>query len=193
MRRDHLCAYPLELHCGLLWGGALEEALVSEIWASVDRKTFDGVEGFALSEEWEFLYLTLHAARHGRASLKWLVDLDRICSRGSLDWERIMNTVKVWRWEDAVRSTLAECVSHFDTPVSPAFRLKTSSSGEHLPRPSDLRVLTQTFLSLQLLKTATRKARFLATRLLIPTPADCEFRPLPSQLFFLYYRCAFLV
>jgi Uncharacterised nucleotidyltransferase len=187
MRRDHLCAYPLELHCGLLWGGGLEEALLSEIWASANRKTFYGVEAFALSEEWEFLYLTLHAARHGRSSLKWLADLDRICSRGSLDWERIMNTVRVWRWEDAVRSTLAECVSLFDTPVSPAFGLKTSSSGERLPRPSDLRVLTQTFLSLQLFKTATRKVRFLATRLLIPTPADCEFLPLPSQLFFLYY------
>lgn len=187
MRRDHLCAYPLELHCALLWGGELEEALLSEIWASAERKTFYGVEAFALSEEWEFLYLTLHAARHGRSSLKWLADLDRLCSRGSVDWEKIMSTVMAWGWEDAVRSTLAECVSLFDTPVSPAFGLKTSSSGERLPRSSDLSVLTQTFLSLQLLKTASRKVRFLATRLFIPTPADCEFLPLPSRLFFLYY------
>jgi hypothetical protein len=42
-------------------------------------------------------------------------------------------------------------------------------------------------LSLQLLKTATRKVRFLAIRLFVPTPADCEFLPLPSWLFFLYY------
>jgi hypothetical protein len=98
-----------------------------------------------------------------------------------------MNTAKLWGWEDAVRSTLAECVSLFDTPVGPALGLKTSLSGEQLSRSSDLRVLTQTFFSLQLLKTATRKMRFLATRLFIPTPADCEFLPLPSWLFFLYY------
>jgi hypothetical protein len=49
-----------------------------------------------------------------------------------------------------------------------------------------LPVLTQTWLSLQLLS-ALRKVRFLAIRLFIPTPADCEFFPLPSWLFFLYY------
>jgi hypothetical protein len=72
-------------------------------------------------------------------------------------------------------------------PVTPAFGLKTSSSGERLSRSSDLRVLTQAFLSFQLLKTAKQKLRFLAIGLLIPTPADCEFLSLPSGLFFLYY------
>jgi Uncharacterised nucleotidyltransferase len=186
MRQDDICMYPLELHCALLWGGQLERDLLTEIWAQANRKTFYGVEAFALSEEWEFLYLTLHAARHGLSSLKWLVDLDRLCSRRP-DWERVMNTARLWGWEDAVRSTLAECVSLFDTPISPALRLKTPSSGERWSRSSDLRVLTQTLLSLQLLKTARRKIRFLAIRLFIPTPADCEFLVLPSWLFFLYY------
>src|SRR5712691_8974032 len=143
MRQDNTCTYPLELHCALLWGGELERDLLNEIWAQADRKTFYGVAAFALSEEWEFLYLTLHAARHGLASIKWLLDLDRLCSRGSVDWERVMTTAKLWEWEDAVRSTLTECVSVFDTPVSPAFDLKTSPSGTRFSRPSDLRVLTQ--------------------------------------------------
>jgi Uncharacterised nucleotidyltransferase len=77
MRQDDICTYPLELHCALLWGGQLERDLLTKIWAQANRKTFHGVEAFALSEEWEFLYLTLHAARHGRSSLKWLVDVER--------------------------------------------------------------------------------------------------------------------
>jgi hypothetical protein len=90
MRLDDICTYPLELHCALLWGGQLERDLLTEIWAQADRKSFYGAEAFALSEDWEFLYLTLHAARHGLSSLKWLVDLDRLSSRGP-DWERVMN------------------------------------------------------------------------------------------------------
>jgi hypothetical protein len=180
MRQDDICTYPLELHCALLWGGQLERDLLTKIRAQADRKTFYGVEAFALSEEWEFLYLTLHAARHGLSSLKWLVDLDRLRSRGS-DWEKVMNTAKRWGWEDAVRSTLAECVSLFDTPVSPAFGLKTSSNGERLSRSSDLRVLTQTLLSLRLLKTATRKVRFLAIRLFNCYPGRLRI-PSPSLL-----------
>ena len=85
MRLDDRCTYPLELHCALLWGGQLERDLLTEIWAQADRKSFYGAEAFALSEDWEFLYLTLHAARHGLSSLKWLVDLDRLSSRGP-DW-----------------------------------------------------------------------------------------------------------
>ena len=85
MREDKLCAYPLELHCGLLWGGRLEGDLLKEIWEDAVPRSFYGVQAFALSSDWEFLYLAVHAARHGVHSLKWFVDLDRFCSQGTLN------------------------------------------------------------------------------------------------------------
>jgi hypothetical protein len=54
----------------IYWGGQQERDLITEIWAHADRKSFYGVKAFVLSEEWEFLCLTLHATRHGRSSFK---------------------------------------------------------------------------------------------------------------------------
>ena len=64
-RQDRMRAYQLELHCGLVWGGPLERELLEEIWSDAGRKSFYGVPAFALSAEWEFLYLAVHASRHG--------------------------------------------------------------------------------------------------------------------------------
>jgi hypothetical protein len=81
-REDGACVYPLELHCGLVWGGRLERELQERLWSEAIRKPFRDVSALALSPEWEFLYLAVHAARHGWLSLKWFIDLDRLCSAG---------------------------------------------------------------------------------------------------------------
>ena len=57
--------------------------------AGMCRKPFRDVSAFALSPEWEFLYLAVHAAGHGWLSLKWFIDLDRLCSARILDWEKV--------------------------------------------------------------------------------------------------------
>ena len=110
MREDQFCTYPLELHCGLVWGGRLERELLKNIWADAVRKTFYGIPGFALSSDWEFLYLATHAARHGTFSLKWFADLDRY-SRRSLDWASIRKKAQRLGWEGAVRDSLSACRS----------------------------------------------------------------------------------
>jgi hypothetical protein len=185
-RQGRMRAYALELHCGLVWGGPLERELLEEIWSDAARKSFYGIPTFALSAEWEFLYLAVHASRHGGPSLKWLVDLDRLCSCGAIDWKKVSEKAKWLGWEEAVRSTLAACAALFDTPVNPAFRLKTPS-GSGAPRPLGFPSVSEILFSLRLLKTPARRLHYLAIHLFIPTLADCEFLPLPASLFFLYY------
>jgi len=187
MREDSLCTYPLELHCGLVWGGRLERDLLRNIWADAVTTSFYGVSAFALSSDWEFLYLAVHAARHGRHSLKWFIDLDRFCSRVQLDWASIKQKAQRLGWEDAVRDSLLLCAELLGTPIDPVFSPTTSR------RPSGRFDLTSVdvpgapFSSLRLLPTPAEKLRFLVIRLLIPTPADGRYLPLPPSLAFLYY------
>jgi len=184
--QNHMCSYALELHCGLVWGGPLERELLEEIWSDAARKSFCGVPTFALSAEWEFLYLAVHASRHGGPSLKWLIDLDRLCSRGAIDWKKVSEKAKWLGWEEAVRSCLAACAALFDTPINPAFGLKTPR-GSGAPRAVGFPSVSEILFSLRLLKTPTRRLHYLAIHLFIPTLAECEFLPLPDSLFFLYY------
>jgi hypothetical protein len=187
MREDRLCAYLLELHWGLVWGGRLERDLLKNIWADAVRKSFHGVPAFALSPDWEFLYLATHAARHGRVSLKWFVDLDRFCSRGTLDWASIKQKAQQLGWEDAVRDSLSACAYLLGTPIDPAFAPATSQRWPHTMDTDALEVPGGMFFLFRLLKTPAQKLRYLAIRLLVPTPADGQFLALPSSLTFLYY------
>src|SRR5208337_1343732 len=186
-RQDCMRAYFLELHSGLLWGGQLERELLEEIWSGASRKSFYGVPAFALSAEWEFLYLAVHAAQHGWLSLRWYVDLDRLCRRGMIDWKRVNEKAKWLGWQAAVRSSLAACASLFETPVDPALGSTPPPRRSRVPRPSNLQVPSENLFLFRLLKTPARKLRYLGIRLLVPTPAECRLLPLPASLFFLYY------
>jgi hypothetical protein len=186
-RQDCMRAYALELHSSLLWGAQLERELLEEIWSGAARKSFYGVPTFALSAEWEFLYLAVHAAQHGWLSLRWYVDLDRLCCRGMIDWKKVNEKAKWLGWEEAVRSSLAACAALFDTPIDPAFGSTPPPRRSRVPHPSDLQVPSENLFLLRLLKTPARKLRYLAIRLLVPTPAECKLLPVPASLFFLYY------
>jgi hypothetical protein len=186
-RQDCMRAYTLELHAGLLWGGHLERELLEEIWSDAGRRDFYGIPAFALSAEWEFLYLAVHAAQHGWLSLRWYADLDRLCCRGTIDWKKVNEKAKWLGWQAAVRSSLAACGSLFETPLGPAFGSTPPPCRSGVPRPSDLQVPSENLFLLRLLKTPARKLRYLAIRLLVPTPAECKLLPLPTSLFFLYY------
>jgi len=187
IRESPMCMYPLELHCGLVWGGRLERDLLEKIWSDASRETVYGVSAFALSPDWEFLYLATHAARHGQNSIKWLVDLDRFCSRRTLDWKSIQQKAQRLGWEGTIRDSLSACAHLFDTPIDPTFASITPPRPFRLLDPVAVEAPGGIFLSLRLLKTPIQKLRFLAIRLLIPTPADGRFLPLPSSLTFLYY------
>jgi hypothetical protein len=186
-RQDRLRAYALELHSGLLWGGRLERDLLEEIWSEAAQRSFHGVPAFALSAEWEFLYLAVHAAQHGWLALTWYVDLDRLCRRGAIDWKRVSEKARWLGWEAAIRSSLAASASLFETPLDPALGSTPSPRRSRVPPQPELQVPSENLFLLRLLRTPGRKLRYLTIRFLVPTPAECQLLPLPAWLFFLYY------
>jgi len=186
-RYDPLRAYTLELHSGLYWGGQLERELLEKIWMDAGRKSFYGVPAFALSAEWEFLYLAVHAAQHAWLSLTWYVDLDRLCRRGTIDWKSVNQKAQWLGWEAIVRSSLAVCRALFGTPLDPVLGATPPPRVSRLLSPSEFQVPSENLFLLRLLNTSARKLRYLGIRLLVPTPAECNLVPFPPSLFFLYY------
>jgi len=189
MREDPRSVYPLQVHCGLIWGGPAERRLLAELWSDAAPRPFHAAPAYALSPEWEFLYLAVHAARHGLFPFKWLVDLDWLSVRGGLDWKKVQEKARRMGWEGAVQSCLAACAALLETSVpepfagtAPPAAARIGTSG-----PGPLQIYRETLFSLRLLPTLARRLQFLAIRLFVPTPADGEFLRLPSSLFFLYY------
>jgi hypothetical protein len=186
-RQAGASTFAIDLHWGLAWGGPFERGLLEQLWAEASPATFRGVPAFALSAEWDFLYLALHAARHGWLTLKWYADLDRLCRRGMVDWKKANETAKSLGWAPAVRASLEACSSVFETPLAPVFGLAPPSPRAYIRLPSELQATSDNLLLFRLLNTPARKLRYLAIRLFIPTRMDCEFLHLPPSLFSLYY------
>jgi len=186
-RKDGVHTVFVELHSALVWGSSLDRWLLEQVWAEAQHVTFRGIPALALSAEWEFLYLAIMARRHSGSSLKWYTDLDRVCSRRSIDWEKASAKAMSLGWAAAVRSSLEVCRSLFETPIDPAFLTTSRLSRAQVPSPSELPAPSSNLFLFGLLDKPGRKLRYLATRLFVPTLADCKSLALPQPLFFLYY------
>jgi len=189
MRQDGRSVYPLQVHCGLIWGGPAERRLLTDVWSDATPQPFHGAPAYAMSPEWEFLYLAVHAARHRMFPFKWLVDIDWLVARGNLDWEKVREKARWMGWERIVQSCLAACAALLQTPPpEPLARTAPFTPARiRASEPGPLQIPLETLFSLRLLPTLAGRFQFLAIRLFVPTPADCEFLRLPSSLFFLYY------
>ena len=189
MREDTRSVYALQVHCGLIWGGPAERRLLAELWSDAAPRPFHAAPAYALSPEWEFLYLAVHAARHGLIPFKWLVDLDWLSVREALDWKKVQEKARRLGWEGTVQSCLAACATLLETQVPDPFAGTLPPAPARIRRsgPGPLQIPRETVFSLRLLPTLSQRLQFLAIRLFVPTPADCEFLRLPSSLFFLYY------
>ena len=187
MREDARMAYPLQVHCGLIWGGPPESAALAELWSGAVPRAFHGAPAFALAPEWEFLYLAVHAARHRFYPLKWLVDLDWLVARGDVDWVKVENMARRLGWGETVQSCFAACEALIQTPVPEPFAKPHDRCARfHVSRPGPLTVPSEALFCLRLLPKLSQRLQYLAIRLFVPTSADREFVALPSSLFFLY-------
>ncbi len=189
MREDARPAYPLQVHCGLIWGGPVERRLLDEIWSDASSRPFHAAPAYAMSPEWEFLYLAVHAARHGLFPFKWLVDLDWLSS--GAPWigkgARKGQAAGLGEGRPVLPCRLRSFAGNTGSRALCARGNSRAGASSHASGPGPLEIPTGNTLRRAAATHPLPRLRFLAIRLFVPTPADCEFLRLPSSLFFLYY------
>jgi hypothetical protein len=188
LRREGPLEHAFDLHWGLAWPGARERAALDALWEAARRTTFRDAPAWAMTCEWELLFLALHAARHRWRLLKWLVDIDAVCARGEMDWAGVLDTARRFGWETPFRVSLAVCERLLGTSLPDGFR------GGRVPAwvplfpatvPED--ATQDALVPLRLRERPAEKLGHLARVLLVPTLAERRLVRLPAAARLLYY------
>ena len=189
VRRGESFPYLLELHWDIAWRWRTDTKATDDLWAEVHRKAFWGVEAYALSPEWQLLYLAVHAARHRFQALKWLVDLHEVCSKDNLDWDKVTEKATRFGWEEVLKVTLSVCHALFGTTLPARFTLRA------LPRwlslfpasPAPPKAWDEALFATRLFRGPLGKLRYLTRLLFVPTLREHRLVRLPAPLAPLYY------
>jgi len=178
----------VELHWRLLRGGASDRSATDDLWNEARPCTTLGAPAYSLTPEWELLFLSLHAATHGWVGLKWLVDIDQICSAQRIDWDRAKAKADALGLTPVVEHTLGACHKVFGTAVPKPFAAGPLPAGVHLfPAPaSAFSALRGAMAYYHLLPGVWQKLRCLAEACFVPNLTDHDLILLPSSLSFLY-------
>ncbi|MGH9503138.1 MAG: nucleotidyltransferase domain-containing protein [Terriglobales bacterium] len=190
--RDQLgISFHLEVHWNLVQHSSRNEAAVNDLWADARPRDFFGAPAFSLTPEWEFLYLSIHAADHEWQCLKWLVDIHQLASSGVVDWDKTMRKAERFEIDFVLRQTLAASSLLFGTPVPAGCLPATLPAGvqlfAHVPLPAGAAESAFSFRHLRVLRRSLDKLRYLAEVILVPRLTDRDFLRLPPSLGFLYY------
>jgi hypothetical protein len=181
--------YLLELHWDIAWRWRGDTAMLDDLWAEARRQVFWGVEAWALSPEWELLYLAVHAARHRWQGLKWLVDIHEVCTRAKFDWDTVTDKAHRFGLDRALEVGLSACRVLFGTPLPPAYSERPVPSWLPLfpasaPQMGEWREAASVG---RLFRRPQDRLRYLARIALRPTLGELEFVRLPIGLRALYY------
>lgn len=190
VRENQGISFLLEVHWILVQHSSKNDEAVDDLWAEAHPQSFLGVPAFSLSPEWEFLYLAIHAADHEWRSLKWLVDIHEMASSGRVDWQRVAQKAGQFDINRPVQQTLAVSSLLLGTPLPPYYSAATLPAGVRLfPHTvaADDPKNAFAFRHLRVLKRPWDKARYFASIMFAPKPADLDFLRLPPSLGFLYY------
>jgi hypothetical protein len=179
----------LELHWDIAWRWRGDTALLDDLWIEARRQVLWGVEAWALSPEWELLYLAVHAARHRWQGLKWLVDIHEVCTRAKFDWDTVTDKAHRFGLDRALEVGLSACRVLFGTPLPPAYSERPVPAWLPLfptsaPHVGEWR---EALLVRRLFRRPQDRLRYLARIALRPTLGELGFMRLPPGLRTLYY------
>jgi len=180
--------YPLDLQWGLLGGDPRYHVAAEECWAAARPTTVLGVEAWAMSLEWEVLFLALHAGRSQWQGLKWLVDIQEICWTWTVDWRRVWAIAHRWGWEKVLELTIEACQCLWELP--PPHTVGSIRWPSWLPRfpdpPRQSRWAGLRVMGL-LLPRWTLRISYVLRLIGTSTPNDYRWLPLPAALSPLYF------
>jgi hypothetical protein len=177
----------VELHWGVLWGGKTEESVTDQLWADAYPTTVFGAPSYALSAEWQILFLAAHAARHQWQGLKWLVDLHELYSSPEVDWDKLDKKAKQLGWQELLWISFLACHELFQTPIPEKYTVGELPSWVKLFPERAPEHLNGAFFATRLMRSASEKVRYIARVLFVPTLAELRLVALPEFLAFLYY------
>jgi hypothetical protein len=186
-REEREFRYLLELHWGVSWGASSERGAMEDLWAEACPSVAFGAPAYALSPEWQILFLSAHAARHRWQGLKWLIDLQELISSTEINWGRLDNKSKQLGWGELLRISVHACHALFGAPAPPNFPLGGLPSWFKLFPACAPTGLPSAFFATRFLKRPSEKLRYVARVFLIPTLAEWRLVSLPSSVEFLYY------
>jgi hypothetical protein len=181
----------LELHWILVQHSSKDKEAVNDLWAEARPQTFFGAPAFALSPDWQMLYLSMHAADHDWQMLKWLVDIHDTVLRGEVDWQKAAEKAERFELSRMVLQSLAVTSLLLGTKLPANFL--SSDLPERMrifpqtPLPENSPETTLAFRHLRVLTRPVDKLRYFATSVFAPKSTDLEWVRLPRHLGFLYY------
>jgi putative nucleotidyltransferase-like protein len=180
---------PVDLRWGLLLHSSQDREATDDLWAEAQAASILGRRVDTLSPEWEFLFLSVHAASHGWQMLKWLVDIHQVCAGRSVDWQKVKGKAGRLGLKPVVEQTLSACALLLGTPLPSPFVPRALPAGVRLfpAAPSHAGSWQASRFQLYLLNRPTDKLRWLATALFVPSEIEYKLLQLPSWLSFLYY------
>ncbi len=180
--------YPLDLHWGLLGGDPRYQSAAEECWAAARPTTLVGVEAWAMSPEWELLFLALHAARSQWQGLKWLVDIQEICWTWTLDWQSVWAIAHRWGWEKILELTIAACRCLWELPHPNAVgSIPWPSWLPRFPDPPRQRRSSGFRVMCLLLPRWRLRIGYVLRLIGTSSPNDYRWLPLPAALSPLYF------
>jgi hypothetical protein len=184
VRDNPRASFRLELHWQLVQHSCRNDEAITDIWAEARPKSFFGAPALSLSPEWQFLYLSIHAADHEWQSLKWLSDIHEVASSTPIDWAKAKQKAEWLGLGLAIRQGLTASSLLLGTPVPLGW--------DQASLPASVRLFPNApseaaFSHLRLLGRPVDKLRYVANVVLVPKPADRDFLQLPTSLGFLYY------
>jgi len=180
---------PVDLRWGLLPHSSRDSEALEDLWMEIRPASILAGGSSAMSPEWEFLFLAIHAASHGWQMLKWLVDIHQVCTRGRVDWQEVQTKAGRLGLSLVVEWTLSACAFVLGTPVPSPFVPRTLPANVCLfpSAPARAGSWQAGRWQLYLLDRRADKLRWLAAALFVPSENEYDLLRLPPWLRFLYW------
>jgi hypothetical protein len=118
----------IDVHWTLAYPPHHDQIDMEGVWQRAEQREFDSASGWAISPQDLVIHLCAHRQhKGGQGPLLWLVELNRFIRHNqNLDWSLVDHLARAGGQWPAVRDTLAEIKSLFETPL-PDFLLDTAA------------------------------------------------------------------